>query len=149
VKFAIYVNGRGWFRGPADEFTSFQVFACWFASQEIAREYLLARGYAGIVYPVRSESIMIIYPTKSELVRALESAREDANDCDVDRETGLDVRLQCTEVGWQLHCGLADYDPDHSGVWGADCVFTDSTAEDLTSMADRLLDECRDMEATS
>lgn len=90
---------------------------------------------------------MNLYPTKDELITALKSVRKDAREWDL--TDGIDVRLQCTEVGWQLHTGDASYDQDHRGVWGSDCVMFDSTAVDLAAIATRLIDECEEMQATS
>lgn len=91
---------------------------------------------------------MIIYPTKTELIKALQCARLEVQSYEhLDPENPtLDVRLQCTETGWELHTGDAQYDTDHSGVWGADSVRPDMIIGDLVDVASYLLLECRDME---
>lgn len=86
---------------------------------------------------------MIIYPTMPELILALELARKES-EWQHPEDHPLDVRLQCTEDGWELHTGDPSYDTDHRGVWGASEVCPEHNTLDLEWIANCLLGECKE-----
>lgn len=77
-------------------------------------------------------------PALADVVAALEEVKADPY---VDLTDGVecDVRLQVRLDGhWAVHHGLADYDTDHHGFWGADVLCSDS---DLRGMAEGLINQ--------
>ncbi len=62
-----------------------------------------------------------------------------------DRTLGVELRLQIDSRGeWCLHVGAADYDTDHSGVWGSNEAPA-SGRFDSMAMARALWNQCVDM----
>lgn len=86
------------------------------------------------------------WPTIEEIVRALENANESY---DADPEgTGVDVRLQVYESGdWALRVGVADYDQDHRGYWGASSFPGGGMAFDPRGVASDLIDQAQEQYA--
>jgi hypothetical protein len=59
-------------------------------------------------------------------------------------EEGIDIRLQVFE-GWKLHHGLADYDQDHRGYWGASGY---DSSSDPVAIAEDLVDQVLEVYAS-
>lgn len=65
---------------------------------------------------------------------------------DGDGNFGTDLRLQVHENGsWSIHTGLADYDTDHQGYWGAGFLHWERS--NLTELARDLIEEAKDSAA--
>ena len=64
---------------------------------------------------------------------------------DEDGNSGTDCRLQVSEEGWSVHTGLADYDQDHRGYWGASWL--PYGRANLYELARDLIDQARDAAA--
>lgn len=57
----------------------------------------------------------------------------------------LDVRLQVRPDGsWDVNTGDAQYDTDHSGVWGAATLGGTENKSDLYAVAQQLINEAKD-----
>lgn len=91
------------------------------------------------------------YPTIKDLTNALRAERDclDGTEGD-DRDGVIDVRLQVQPGrGWSLLTGDSSYDQDHTGYWGASCLSSKDRVCDLRGLARDLIDQVRDMHATS
>lgn len=83
------------------------------------------------------------WPEIDWIIKALQDVQ---NTLDVNETT--DVRLQVYENSeWALRVGLADYDQDHRGYWGASSINTECTQENTRSIAESLLEQAQDQHA--
>jgi len=65
-------------------------------------------------------------------------------------DDACDVRLQVYEDGqWAIRFGLADYDQDHRGFWGASSIDPNDEYDTLTAVAAELIDQAADACACS
>jgi len=96
---------------------------------------------------------MMKFPSIRDVARELSDINANVeSDDDIWSNCGCDVRLQVYPDGqWCVRVGLADYDQDHRGYWGADRVpgvFQGKVQRfNSTEVARDLIAQCREMEA--
>lgn len=96
------------------------------------------------------------FPTPEELIPALRNVVAEYVVYNGSAEGTLEVRLQVYPDGtWRLRDGDPQYDPEHTGYWGAEEINLDeSTYEDLEApgfyaeLALSLIEQAEDMYAT-
>lgn len=101
--------------------------------------------------PVKAKTTKTVrarFPSIKDVAAALLAVKADVGDVETDEdgEQGIDVRLQITEGGWDVHSGDAQYDTDHRGYWGAGWV---SQGTNVRELARELIAEAKDDEAQS
>jgi hypothetical protein len=88
------------------------------------------------------------FPSIKDVARELQSINE-SDLTDPDADACIDVRLQVTADGWEIHSGDAQYDTDHKGHWGASSVPGNGKRFNSTDIARALISEARDSHAQS
>jgi len=81
-----------------------------------------------------------------DLADELAMVRDDlAAEAGEGEEALIDVRLQVYPSGdWHVRVGDPGWDLDHEGAWGASCVSSEDTDDDLAATARDLLDQVAD-----